>query len=365
MTDLTDPILHASDERAAAQALYEQRRTDGLPIVVPTPQRVAEMLQYSGGLDADLVIGNVGSAGGLLTVEKAAVNAVIAGCLPEIFPLVIAACAAITDPLFDLGPMQVTTHAVTPFIIVNGPARERYAVNSGAGALGPGFRTNATLGRAVRFVMLNVGGGVPGVGDMASLGSPAKFTCCMAEAEEESPFEPLHVSRGFSPEDSTVTALGVEGPHSFYFNFDEDSHARATMFLKQLGAAIANCGSNNIFFRRGMIGVILMPLHAEILGDAGYTRRAVQEALYEYASIPRSQLLAVAGEHMNNAVPDASETLRAVNKPEDFLVITGGEAGGAYSAFMPSWCGGQQGQIAVTKKVIFDDFCEIPESIRA
>ncbi|MET0984626.1 MAG: hypothetical protein ABW034_04385 [Steroidobacteraceae bacterium] len=356
-------ILTAKDEAAAAEALYLEGRTDGLPIVVPTEERVEAMLAHSGGLDRDVILGDVGPAAGQLTVEKAAVNAVMAGCQPEIFPLVIAACSAVADPLFDAGPMQVTTHCITPFLIVNGPARETFNVNCGVGALGPGFRTNATLGRAVRFVLINVGGGQPGVGDMATLGTPAKFTCCMGEAQEESPWEPLHVSRGFAPEDSTVTALGVEGPHSFIFDFDEVQVGGADLLLRQLGAAIANPGSNNIFFCKGSVAVILQPLHVRVLGDAGLSRRQVQERLYEYASNTRTALRAIAGSRVEMA-PHSGEILHAVPSPDDLLIMVGGAEGGAYSAFMPSWCGGANGQVAVTKTVRFDEYCEIPNSVR-
>lgn len=356
-------VLTAASEELAAEALYAAGRSDGLPVVVPTQARVAAMLSCAAGLEPDMALGDLAPSGGRLTVEKAAVNAVMAGCAPEMFPLVIAACEALVDPLFDAGPMQNTTHPVTPLIIVNGPARALYNVNSGIGALGPGARANATLGRAIRLIMINVGGGRPGVGDMASLGSPAKFTCCLAEAEEASPFEPLHVSRGFRPEDSVVTLLGVEGPHSVIFSFD-DAHSSGDQLLKVIGAALANPGSNNIYQGKGMVAVVLNPLHARLLAeDQGWTREEVQARLYGYAAMAREELRSLAGARADSGT-QAGDTLRVVQKPTDFLIMVGGDEGGAYSACFPTWGVGEHGNIAVSRKVRTDAFCEIPASLR-
>jgi hypothetical protein len=355
--------LHsAPDEEAAAAALERDRRTDGLPIVVATPKRVDDMLLHAGGLAPDVILGTVGPAGGQITVEKAAINAVMAGCAPEVFPLVIAACEALVDPLFDIGPMQSTTHCVTPLIIVNGPARKTYNVSSDVGALGPGHRTNATLGRALRLIMINVGGGVPGIGDMATLGSPAKFTCCLAEAEEESPFEPFHVSRGFSANDSTVTLLGVEGPHSLVFSAEEAPN-NEEFFLRTLAAGFANPASNNIYFGRGMLAVVLNPVHARLLAEKGVTRRQAQERLFEYASTTKTALRKIVGANANISSQDG-ETLRVVPSPDHFLILVGGAEGGAYSAYFPNWGAGVDGQSAVTKRVRTEDLCETPVSQR-
>lgn len=355
-------LTSARNEQEAARTLARDGRTDGLPIVVPTPERVDEMLMYAGGLAPDVILGELPPAGGQLTVEKIAINAVMAGCAPEIFPLVIAACEALADPRFDIGPLQSTTHCVTPLIIVNGPARQTYGVSSGVGALGPGHPTNATLGRAVRLVMLNIGGGAPGIGDMSTLGSPAKFTCCLAEAEEENPFGPLHVSLGFEADDSTVTVLGVEGPHSLVFSF-EDAPGNEDCFLRTLAAGLANPASNNIYFGKGMVAVVLNPVHARLLARKGLTRRNIQERVFEYASVTRSALQRIVGTNVNIS-PQAGETLRIVPSPNHILVAVGGEEGGAYSAYFPSWGGGVDGQHAVTRKVRYEDLCETGPSRR-
>jgi hypothetical protein len=355
------PTLRAASEEEAAATLLDQGCTDGLPIVVPIRKRVEEMLSFS-PLDPQAVIGEIGPKNGSLSVEKAAVNAVMAGCPAEAFPLVIAACEAIADPLFDIAAVQATTHCVTPLIIVNGPARRAFNVCSGVGALGPGHRVNATLGRAIRLIMLNVGGGIPGVGDMATLGSPAKFTCVLAEAEEESPFEPLHVSLGFRADDSTVTVLAVEGPHSLIFGF-EDVASGADLFLRTLAAGYANPASNNIYFGKGMVAAALNPLHARMLHQCGLTRRDVQARLFEYACASRTSLRLISGANVDMA-SHQDETLRVVQRPEDFLVLVGGEEGGAYSMYFPTWGGGTYGNIAVTKRIRMDSLCEVPPTRR-
>lgn len=357
-------VLHASSEQAAAEALIASGRTDGFPVVVPTPERVEEMLLHSMNLPPEAVLGSLLPAGGQLTVEKAAINGVMAGCPPEIFPWLIAACEAIADPEFDLGPLQSTTHCVTPLIIVNGPSRYDYGFTSGVQALGPGQRANATLGRALRLIMINAGGGVSGIGDMSTLGSPAKFTCCMAEAEEENPYDPLHVSLGFSREDDTVTVIGVEGPHSLLFTL-EKFPGNEDALLRTLAAGFANPASNTIYFGNSALVAAFNPFHMRILHDKGLSRRDIQERLYEYAVMKKSDLAAIAGINNANMSSQQGELLRAVQRPEDFLIMVAGQEGGAYSAYFPTWGGGVRGQRPVTRKVRRDEGCEVPQSLRS
>jgi hypothetical protein len=169
-------LLQAADEHAALEALHARGCTDGLPVIIPTAQRVSRMVLAS-GMDADMVLGTMGPAGGVATVQQVAVAAVMAGCLPDYMPVVIAAVKAVIEPVFDLTEMQSTTHCTAPLIIVNGPARHNCGpIASGFGALGPGFRANASIGRALRLTMINIGGARPGESDMALLGHPGKFT---------------------------------------------------------------------------------------------------------------------------------------------------------------------------------------------
>ena len=173
-------MLQASDEAAALEALHDADMTDGLPVVIPTGERVSRMVLAS-GQDADMSLGVMGPAGGVATVEKVAVAAVMAGCLPDYLPVVLAAVKAVIADEFDLAQMQSTTHCTAPLIIVNGPGRLTCGpVASGFGALGPGHRANASIGRALRLCMINIGGAKPGESDMALLGHPGKFTYCLA-----------------------------------------------------------------------------------------------------------------------------------------------------------------------------------------
>ena len=202
-------LLLADDEQAALELLHELGCTDGLPVVIPTEKRVNRFVVAS-GLDASLSLGLMGPLGGNVTVELMAACCVMAGCLPDHVPVVLAAVRAVLDPAFDVTEMQSTTHCTAPLVIVNGPARAMVSISSGFGALGPGHRANASVGRALRLTMTNAGGVKPGVSDMALLGHPGKFTYCLGEDEEHSPFLPLHVRRGWNAEQSVVTVIGAE-----------------------------------------------------------------------------------------------------------------------------------------------------------
>ncbi len=227
-------MLSAADADAALEQLHAARCTDGLPVVIPTEPRVTRMV-LAGGIDGDLVIGEMGPLGGAATVEKIAIAAVMAGCVPDYFPVVLAACRAICQPAFDLTEMQATTHCIAPLIIVNGPARAACGLAHGFGLMGPGHRANASIGRALRLAMINIGGARPGESDMALHGHPAKFTFCIAEDEGASPFPPLHTSLGYRVDQSVVTVVGVEGPHSTFFASDGDDPQAAERLLNSLG----------------------------------------------------------------------------------------------------------------------------------
>jgi hypothetical protein len=356
MSVLRSSLIVAESEDDAAEALYRMGCTDGLPVVVPTPERVERMLPFAGGLDRDVVLGIVGPQQGEATVEKVAANAVMAGCSPEYLPIVIAAVEAVCDDAFDLGPMQATTHNLAPMIIVNGPVRTWCDVASGTGALGPGYRANATIGRALRLVLLNVGGGRPGVGDMALLGHGGKFTYCLAEAEEESPFEPLHVARGFARDVSAVTVIPLEAPHSVTCVVDADRPENtAQRIVAVLAGALANVGSNSVYNGIGMVAVGLNPDHARALAAVGMGRRDLQRAIYAVAGDRRERLRG-----MNpGLVPEGepNEFLRVVRRPEDILVfVAGGD--GTYSVVMPTWAAGD-GCVAVTRPVRFEQECDV------
>lgn len=349
-------MLQAVDEAAALEMLHDSGCTDGLPVVIPNSARVARMVLAS-GLDADLVLGEMGPQRGAATVENVAIAAVMAGCLPDHMPVVVAAIRAVCQPAFDLAEMQGTTHCIAPLIIVNGPARAACGgVVSGFGAMGPGHRANASIGRALRLAMLNIGGARPGVSDMALHGSPAKFTFCIAEDEEHSPFPPLHTSRGFTAEQSAVTIVGVEGPHSVLFTGDADEPTSAERWLNTVAAVIANPGSNNTHLGgTAAVCVVLNPEHAELMAASGFTREKIQQELAARAVTPRAAL-----EALNPRMLKGDEaSIPAVRDANNILVLTAGGPG-LYTMVMPSWCAGPHGNIAVHAEIEIDAFCELP-----
>lgn len=349
-------LLRAADVDAALELLHELGCTDGLPVVIPTADKVARLVLAS-GLDGDIELGDMGPANGVATVEKVACAAVMAGCLPDHMPVVVAAVRAVCQPAFDLAEMQSTTHCIAPLLIVNGPARRDCGgFASGFGLMGPGHRANAAVGRALRLAMMNIGGARPGVSDMALHGSPAKFSFCIAEDEASSPFPPLHTSFGYAPDESAVTVVGVEAPHSCFFTGDADDPASAEALLDTLAAVIASRGSNNSHLGgRGAVVVVMNPDHAEVLKRAGYDRPRVQAALAARAVTPREVL-----SRLNRKMLTGTEDLiPAVREPRNIhLLVAGGP--GLYSMVMPSWCAGPHGNIAVHQAIETTQFCELP-----
>lgn len=350
-------FLEAPDEAAAVEQLHALDCTDGLPVIVPTPERVERMVLAS-GQDADMVLGTMGPGQGTATIEKVAVAAVMAGCLPDHFPIVVAAVRAVIDPAFDLTEMQATTHCTAPLIIVSGPARRDCGpVACGFGALGPGHRANACIGRALRLAMINIGGGRPGSSDMALLGHPGKFSYCLGEDEAASPFPPLHTCFGLEADDSAVTVIGAEAPHSVLFSAGGDPDADEDALLNALAAGLASRASNNATLTGGQAVVVLNPDHAQLLSARGRSREDVQRALHARCRWTRSALRAVAP---GLTPPGEDDDMReAFAAPEDILVTVAGGSG-LYSMVMPTWCAGPHRNRAVCQRVEAEAFCEIP-----
>jgi hypothetical protein len=348
-------LLTAADEAAALEDLHSRGMTDGLPVIIPTPERVARMVLAS-GQEADMALGTMGPGHGMATLEKVAIAAVMAGCLPDYMPLVVAAVKAVIDPRFDLTEMQATTHCTAPLLIVNGPARHTCGpVSSSYGALGPGHRANASIGRALRLAMINIGGGRPGTSDMALLGHPGKFTYCLAEAEEASPFPPLHTALGFDPDDSVVTVIGAEAPHSVLFSGDGDDPTQHLALLDILAIGLANAATNNAILTSGTAVVVLNPEHAAVLHGAGLTREDIASELYE-----RCEIEAVEINRLSTGFARKSKKPRkAFTGPEQILVLMAGGSG-LYSMVMPSWSAGAHKNSAISVKVDAEFFCEVP-----
>ena len=287
---LSVPTLEVPDDpEEVYRFFYERGWTDGLPIIPPTEERVARMLQGTKRSAAE-VLGILPPSGNDATVGHVAINAVMAGCLPEYMPVLIAAVQALAEPALGLHNLQATTHPVAPLIIVNGPIRRDIGMNSGSNLFGPANRANATMGRAVRLMLLNIGGAIPGALDLSTHGQPSKYSFCIAENEEESPSEPLHVEMGFERSESTVTVNGVENPH----NINDHTAEAAEDLLTTLAASMATQGNNNMLYQGGEPVLILGPEHARILAGSGFSKAQVKKSSTKKARIPKK---AFSGKH--------------------------------------------------------------------
>ncbi len=322
------------DSYPAINQLYQDRNwTDGLPIVPPTEELVAEFLRRTDREPRE-VLGVLSPRQGEATVEKVAINAVMAGCRPEHFPIVLTAVEAVSDPAFNLDALQATTHPVTPLIIVNGPLARAAGVHGGYNAFGQGFRANLAIGRALRLVLMNIGGGLPGSGDRSTQGTPAKIAYCVAENEGASPWEPLHVEKGFPPDVSTVTVIGCEGPHNIQDHFSNTGLG----VLRTIAGALGQAGSNNLL-GGGWPLLSLGPEHAATIAGDGYSKRAVKEFLFEHARFPLGRLGAEYRAHLaaRHGVPDDPATMLPVfESPDALLVIVVGGAG-KHSSWQPTF----------------------------
>ena len=349
-------LIEASDEHDALEQLHALGCTDGLPIVIPTPERVERMVLAT-GLDADVVLGEMGPLGAAATIEKVAANAVMAGCEPDHMPFVLAAVQAVLQPEFDLSEVQSTTHSIAPLIIVNGALAPITGIASGFGALGPGHRANASIGRALRLCMINIGGARPGVSDMALLGHPGKFAMCLAEAEAASPFPPMSTTWGAASGADTVTVVGVEAPHSVMFVNDADDPDSPDRLLRVLAGVITNSGSNNLYLRSGAVVIALNPEHARVLADAGWDRERIAQQLVGLCSVKRSMIRSFNPAFVGAG--DDDDDVAVLRSPDHVVVIVAG-AEGLYSAVFPSWSAGGHGNIAVHQAVVTGQACEIP-----
>ena len=331
MTDLISIRLEVADDFEAVQNLYLERGwTDGLPVVPPTAKRVEAMLAAT-PLESQHVIGEIPPNWGSATVEKLAVNAVMAGCRPEYLPVVIASVEAICDPVFNLYAIQATTHPCAPLIIVNGPICEELGLHGGSGAYGPGWQANATIGRAVRLVQLNVGGAYPGVGDMSTQGAPSKYTYCVAENEEANPWEPLNIERGFRGDQSTVTVLAGEPPH----NINDHSGRTAEDILTIIAGAISVTGANNAY-TGGETLLALGPEHAATIANDGFGKREIREWLHKNARIPLERYTYETMMERFQKIPDGPVPM--VVEPDLLTIIVLGGPG-KHSSWVPTFGG--------------------------
>ena len=328
--------VQVEDTPEAIDDLFRSRRwSDGLPIVPPTEARVVAML---GGArdDPERSLGRVPPLWAEATVEKVAVNAVMAGCRPAYLPVLLAAMEALCDPAFNLYSIQATTHPVAPLLIVSGPIVGAIGLNAGPGVFGPGWQANATIGRAIRLVLMNVGGAWPGDGDMATQGQPGKYSYCIAENQAANPWAPLHVDLGFDPAASAVTVFGGEAPH----NVNDHVSKTAGGVLGVVGQSMATLGSNAKWIMQDASYVVALgPEHAATAALHGWTRQDVVSYLFDRARLPAGQVRAqfdrVAWAPWMHAVDD-HHLVPVTAHPDNIRVFVCGGAG-KHSSVIPSW----------------------------
>lgn len=310
--------------------MYARGFTDGLPVIPPTQESVLEMLAGRSPRDT---IATLAPNDAPITAELAAINAVMAGCLPEYFPVVIAALKAMAVAEFNLLGIQTTTNPVAPVLLVNGPIRGRIDVNGARGCLGPGWRANATIGRAVRLVLVNCAGATPGDVDKAIHGMPGKYSFCFAELEEASPWSPYHVDQGFSAEQSTVTVFGGQGTANSLAIYREPES-----LLHVIADSMRCIGYNAYRNAWGSPLVIITPGHAAIFAENGYTKERVKTELFERARIPRSHMPAerlAVGAVYDDYAPD--QMCVVCRKPEDIAIVVAGGPEAYHVTYIPSF----------------------------
>lgn len=334
--------------------LFDQGFTDGLPVVPPTPERVIRMLS---GIDRDPqeVVATIPPNLAPATVEKVAINCVMAGCKPEYLPVVVATLEAICTDEFNCHGVFATTMGATPVMIINGPIRHQIDMNMGMSALGQGTRTNASIGRAVRLAVRNIGGAKPGGTERSTLGNPMKFTLCFPEWEERSNWEPLHVERGFAKDDSVVSVFAMSsGPAQVVDQTSRSAEALVGSFALSMRAA-----HHVKAHRAGDVVLVISPEHVDTIARDGWSKDDVRNRIQEASSVPARELIADA----NSGVGIPAERARSMSEAElDQMVpkfastdkihiaVAGSEAG-KFSAVFHGWASGPMGSIPVSKKI--------------
>jgi hypothetical protein len=285
---------------------------------------------------------------GVATIEKVAANAVMAGCLPEYFPVVIAALKATLQPGFNLDGVQTTTGNVAPVIVVNGPCRKRLEINCGANVLGQGWRANATIGRALRLIMTNIGGATPGLFDKSTVGQPAKYTFCFGENEEQSPWQPLHVERGLGAMTSAVNVTGSSGVYSAVDMASQTAKGLLRTFaLTMTGGLASGVTTTEVMF-------VVCPEHAAIFAAGGYSKDAIRQELFVMARVAYEKISDENLELLSKRRPlwfkdGSAREVGAVDRPEDIWIVVAGGAG-AKSAYIPGRTGTRMQTVAVGRE---------------
>ncbi len=348
-TGLVARQVALGDAEDAIEACYDRGWTDGLPVVPPTAERVLRMLAGTSRQPGE-VLGLMPPDLAPCTVEKVAINAVMAGCKPEYLPVVLAAVQAALIDEFGMHGILCTTMFCGPLVIVNGPMAARVGVNSGVNALGQGHRANASIGRALQLVVRNVGGGRPGEVDRATLGTPGKYSFCFAEAEHPG-WEPLHVQRGFARTASTVTLFAGEGVQSVV-----DQKSRTPESLARTFAACLRVVDHPKLVMAGDAVLVVSPEHSRVFIEAGWSKARLLDELTQLLTVPADQLLAGADGIAEGLPAEFVERLagKPVPKfrPGGLLIVRAGGGAGLFSAIIAGWAAsGPVGSIPVSQEI--------------
>ena len=338
-TKLASSRVQVADSFQAVQDYcWERGWTDGLPVVPPTEQLVLEMLTaYEGGSAKSLGVMQPRNA--RVTLEKLAINAVMAGCLPEYFPVVVAAVRAVLHEEFNLAGNAATTGGAAQVVIVNGPIAQQLGINGDAACFGPGFRANAAIGRALRLVIRNLGGLVPGEMDKATQATPGRYSFCFSENERRSPWEPRHQELGYPALASTVTVVAIRSVHPIM----ETTVATGIEVMRTVIGTMKAVGVSS-YYQLGtgaQIVLVLCPEHAADIAGSGLSKADVREFIYQNARMPLHQLKGLA--HYGNRnwpawidETDPETLVPIVRAAEDIVVVVAG-GDGRHSAWLAGW----------------------------
>lgn len=339
---IASAVLEVGDAFEANELFQRNGWTDGLPIVPPTEEGVMKFLAAA-SLKANDTIGVEPVRRRRITAEKIAIAALMAGCLPEYMPVVVAIIKALCQPELGLHGSTASTGGSAPFIVVNGPIRTRLAMNTTHNALANASRANATIGRSIRLFLLNVLGGVPGQLDRSTLGHPGKFTFCVAEDEENTSWLPLSVERGIPAGTSAITVMAVESPHQI---MNEWTHEPKELCDTYAAAIRSNMLTYSIW--EGNYAVVIPKQHRDIFAEAGWTKANIRDYVFEVARVKRGEWRTV-GKAAVAGRKNEEQVYRALRTPDDLLVIAAGGPAGGFAAIIPPWYGKKS--LAVTMAI--------------
>jgi len=333
--------------------MYQQGLTDGLPVIPPTPERVIRMLDGT-KRDSQDTVAIVPPNLAPVTVEKIAINSVMAGCLPEYLPVVIAAVEAVCNEEFNAHGVGATTMGATPVLVVNGPIRQRIGMNMGLNALGQGNRANAAIGRAVRLILRNVGGQRPGETERSTQGSPMRYSTCFAEWEEISPWDPLHVERGFNKDESVVTAFAMTG---IGVAIDQTSRT-AKSLVGSLGVRMeANHHPNSHNYGDSML--VLCPEHVATIWEDGWSKEQIRDRIQKITqrsvrSLLRNEEIGAGldpNQFANASEEELNKMIPKFRSNENIHIMVAGSEAGKFSAVLEGWASGPTGSIPTSRKI--------------